>query len=107
MTIGTVFCIDPDKAIGDMAQVGIPCHNAALAPSPLKEIHMSVSTKKLIGTIILLVCLGIYAMFCLIIGIALIPHVWWAELPYYAFVGIVWAFPAKYLIVWMSSEPKD
>lgn len=73
----------------------------------MKGKDMSVSTKKLIGTIILLIGLAIYSLICLIIGIGFIPHIWWAELPYYAFVGIAWAFPAKYLIAWMLRPTGD
>ena len=62
---------------------------------------MSVSTKKLIGTVILLVGLAIYAFICMIIGVTIVPRIKWVELLYYAFVGIAWAFPAKYLIIWM------
>lgn len=62
---------------------------------------MSVSTKKLIGTIILLVGLAIYAFLCMIIAVSIVPPIKWVELAYYAFVGVAWAFPTKYLIIWM------
>ncbi|TNE37203.1 MAG: DUF2842 domain-containing protein [Alphaproteobacteria bacterium] len=62
---------------------------------------MSVSTKKLIGTIVLLVGLVIYAFLCMIIAVTIVPPIKWVELAYYAFVGVAWAFPCKYLIIWM------
>ncbi len=63
--------------------------------------------KKLVGSLFLLVALSIYALICVIIGASFIPHVWYVELPYYIVAGIAWAFPTKYLIVWMNREPSD
>lgn len=65
---------------------------------------MTVSSKKLIGAIVLIVGLSAYIVFTLSLGLLLIPNVWYAELPYYAFMGIIWVFPTKYLLYWMHRE---
>jgi hypothetical protein len=65
---------------------------------------MSVSTKKLIGTIVLLVGLSIYLLFTLSLGQLVVPRVWYWELPYYGVMGIIWVFPTRQLLYWMHRE---
>jgi hypothetical protein len=56
---------------------------------------MQARTRKLIGTVVLLVFLGAYAWAAVIIGagrITLAPH--WVQLLYFALAGLLWVIPA-------------
>jgi uncharacterized protein DUF2842 len=60
-------------------------------------------TRKLIGTIILLVFLAVYAWAAMAIGagrITLASH--WAQLAYFVAAGLLWVIPAGLLIRWMQ-----
>lgn len=64
---------------------------------------MQARTRKLIGTVVLLVFLGAYAWAAVIIGagrITLAPH--WVQLLYFALAGLLWVIPASLLIRWMQ-----
>ena len=64
---------------------------------------MQARTRKLIGTVVLLVFLGAYAWAAVIIGagrIPLAPH--WVQLLYFALAGLLWVIPAGLLIRWMQ-----
>jgi hypothetical protein len=60
-------------------------------------------TRKLIGTVLLLLFLGAYAWAAVIIGagrITLARH--WAQLAYFLIAGLLWVIPARLLIRWMQ-----
>jgi hypothetical protein len=64
---------------------------------------MQVRLRKLIGTVLLLVFLALYAWAAAAIGagrIALAPH--WAQLAYFIAAGLAWVAPAALLIRWMQ-----
>jgi len=64
---------------------------------------MAARTRKLIGTIVLLLFLAIYATVAAVIGagrITLAPH--WAQLAYFVAAGLTWVVPAALLIRWMQ-----
>jgi Protein of unknown function (DUF2842) len=64
---------------------------------------MTARTRKLIGTVLLLLFLGAYAWAAVIIGagrITLAPH--WAQLAYFLIAGLLWVIPARLLIRWMQ-----
>jgi hypothetical protein len=64
---------------------------------------MAARTRKLIGTIVLLLFLAIYATVAAVIGagrITLAPH--WAQLAYFVAAGLTWVVPATLLIRWMQ-----
>ena len=64
---------------------------------------MPARTRKLIGTIALLVFVGLYAWVAGTIGagrITLAPA--WAQFAYYLTAGLVWVVPAGLLIRWMQ-----
>lgn len=71
--------------------------------------RLSMSMRKLIGTFVLLICLTIYAL--LIMTIAVSGHLsenGFLQFLYYITAGVIWAFPAKYLIIWMvRPDPED
>jgi len=64
---------------------------------------MSARTRKLIGTVLLLLFLGAYTWAVVIIGagrITLARH--WAQLAYFLIAGLLWIIPARLLIRWMQ-----
>jgi Protein of unknown function (DUF2842) len=64
---------------------------------------MSARNRKLIGTVVLLVFLALYAWFAAIIGagrITLAPH--WVQFVYFLAAGLLWVLPALVLIRWMQ-----
>jgi hypothetical protein len=64
---------------------------------------MQARTRKLIGIIVLLVFLIVYAWAVAAIGagrITLAPH--WAQLAFFVVAGLLWVVPAGLLIGWMQ-----
>ena len=64
---------------------------------------MPARTRKLIGTIVLLVFLGLYAWAAAAIGagrISFAPA--WAQFAYFLAAGLAWVIPAGLLIRWMQ-----
>lgn len=65
--------------------------------------NMQVRTRKLIGTILLLLFLAVYATAAAVIGsgrIALAPQ--WVQLAFFVTAGLAWVIPAGLLIRWMQ-----
>lgn len=69
---------------------------------------MSASTRKLIGTIALLIMITVYAL--LAMAAALVLQVRGAgpvvEFLYYLLTGLLWVIPAGLIIKWMVVDPK-
>ena len=64
---------------------------------------MTIRTRKLLGTIALLVFLGAYALIAMLVAIALqVNDSKTVELAYYAVAGLLWVVPAALLIKWMA-----
>lgn len=64
---------------------------------------MNIRTRKLIGTVALLVMLIVYALAAMMVAIVLqVNSSRFAELAYYIVAGIAWTIPAGLLISWMS-----
>ena len=64
---------------------------------------MTTRTRKLIGTILLLIFLALYAWAAAVIGagrITLAPH--WVQFAYFVSAGLAWVIPAGLLIRWMQ-----
>lgn len=64
---------------------------------------MPTRTRKLIGTILLLNFLALYAWAAAVIGagrITLAPH--WVQFAYFVSAGLAWVIPAGLLIRWMQ-----
>ncbi len=67
---------------------------------------MTPRTKKLIGTLIILVWLPIYALLAMSVGIRVLPHAHWlVEFLYYALAGTLWIIPIGLMLPWMYREP--
>ena len=68
---------------------------------------LTPSTKKLIGTIVILIWLPIYALVAMRIGVSLLPGANpLVELLYYAIAGTAWIIPIGLMIPWMSRQPR-
>lgn len=64
---------------------------------------MTIRTRKLVGTIVLLVFLAAYALAAMLVAVALqVNASKLAELAYYVIAGLLWVLPAGWLIRWMS-----
>ncbi len=64
---------------------------------------MTARTRKLIGTVVLLLSLAVYATVAAVIGsgrIALAPQ--WVQFAYFLTAGLAWVIPAGLLIRWMQ-----
>ncbi len=62
---------------------------------------MSARARKAIGSLGILLFLGVYAWLVVTVGSRL-PAIWWAQLPYYLVAGIAWGLPVIPLIAWMN-----
>ncbi len=68
---------------------------------------MQLRTRKLIGTIVLLIFLSIYVMAAVSIGARqFVVAQAWVQLAYFLAAGIAWVVPAGLLIRWMQ-RPED
>jgi uncharacterized protein DUF2842 len=67
---------------------------------------MSPRIKKLIGTLVTLVWIPIYAFIAMGIGIRVLPHAaWYGTLAYYMLAGTLWIVPIGLMMPWMYREP--
>jgi hypothetical protein len=79
----------------------------AAAGCQISEFPVQVRTRKLVGTIILLVFLAIYALAAMLVAVALqVNGSKTAEVIYYVVAGLLWVLPAAWLIKWMQ-KPDD
>ena len=71
--------------------------------------QMTMRTRKLIGTILLLVMITVYSLLAMIVAVVLEVNTTseWVELVYYAVAGLLWVVPAAWIIWWMSREDAD
>lgn len=63
---------------------------------------MNIRTRKLIGTIVLLIFLALYALVAMAVAIVLqVNDSKWVELAFYIIGGLAWVIPAALLVRWM------
>jgi len=71
--------------------------------------RLKLRTRKFIGTIILLTFLFFYSMLIMTIAVSgHIPDNGFIQFAYYLTAGIIWAFPFRYVMIWMlrpDAEP--
>lgn len=69
----------------------------------MTEALVSSSLRKLIGTLILVITVPVYALIAMVVAVAVLPGVnfWW-QLVYYIVAGLLWVPPAGLLIAWMA-----
>ncbi|HVZ91705.1 MAG TPA: DUF2842 domain-containing protein [Rhizomicrobium sp.] len=67
---------------------------------------MSPRIKKLIGAIVILIWIPVYALIAMGVGVHILPQAnWLATLAYYAFAGTLWIVPVGLMLPWMNREP--
>lgn len=65
-------------------------------------------TKKLIGAIVTLLWLPVYALLAMAVGIRVLPHAGGIlQFLYYAVAGMAWIVPIGLMLPWMSREPVE
>jgi len=67
------------------------------------EFPMPVRLRKLIGLVLILIWIFVYALFYVALGGHILPNAHWAvKLAYYAIGGLAWILPIMPLIRWMQ-----
>ena len=67
---------------------------------------MRVRTRKLIGTILLLLLATVWSLAAMVIAqLPVIASSGWLQAAYYVVVGLAWVLPAMPLIKWMTGPP--
>ncbi|HEX2018814.1 MAG TPA: DUF2842 domain-containing protein [Aurantimonas sp.] len=68
---------------------------------------MPVRLKKLLGTIVLIVLVVVYAVFATAFAtVYLAESSGWVHLAYFLFSGLLWVVPAMLVIRWMETVPR-
>jgi len=66
---------------------------------------MSPRIKKLIGTLVLLIWIPVYAIFAMGFGVHILPHAsGLVTFLYYAIAGTIWIIPIGLMLPWMNRE---
>ena len=64
---------------------------------------MTIRTRKLVGAILLVVFLSLYALAAMMVAIVMqVSASKVAELAYYPIAGLLWVLPAMWLVKWMQ-----
>ena len=67
---------------------------------------LGVRAKKLIGAVVTVIWLPIYALLAMAVGIRVLPHAGGLlEFLYYAVAGMAWIVPIGLMLPWMSRDP--
>jgi hypothetical protein len=65
---------------------------------------MRMRVKKFLGVFILIGFIGIYSLLVMKTAVAVLPEANAVlELIFYAFAGMAWVVPVRYLILWMNT----
>lgn len=68
---------------------------------------MTPRIRKLVGTVLLLIVLAIYALVVMLVASMLVTDGnKIIEMIFYAIAGLAWVLPAGYLIKWMYATPR-
>ena len=73
-----------------------------MAQTSSKSPRLPIGARKLLGTLILMVGLSVYAFAAVWLVTSALPDHWAVQIIFYPVAGIAWAFPARYLINWMQ-----
>ncbi len=69
---------------------------------------MSPKVRKLIGTLIIVPFVTVYALMAMMLASALLPDTsWLVQLLYYATAGLAWVVPTGLIIKWMSKPAAE
>lgn len=68
---------------------------------------MPVRTKKLIGTILMIILVILYALIAMNVATLFLADAHWVvHLTYFLVTGLLWILPAMWLISWMERPPR-
>jgi uncharacterized protein DUF2842 len=69
---------------------------------------MSPRTKKLVGTIFILIWISIYSLLAMGVGVRMLPHAnGFVVFLYYLLAGTLWIIPVGLLFPWMYRDPRE
>jgi len=69
------------------------------------EMALRPRTKKLIGAIVIVIWLPVYALLAMALAVRVLPHAHMVvQFLYYAIVGIAWILPIGLMLPWMSRD---
>jgi hypothetical protein len=64
--------------------------------------------RKLIGTVLIIILVLVYALVATTIAAATLGEsAWWVHLLYFLFTGLLWILPAMLIIKWMEKPAKS
>jgi len=59
--------------------------------------------RKLIGTVIMVIVVILYALVAMAIAVRVLPGTpWWVQMGFFAIGGLVWVLPCMAIIWWMT-----
>lgn len=68
---------------------------------------MPVRLRKLIGSLILLALVALYALIATTVAVARLGESsGWVHLAYFTLTGVLWVLPAMWVVKWMLKPPK-
>lgn len=68
---------------------------------------MPMRLKKLIGTVLLVVLVSVYAVVATLVAVAqLAESSPWVHMAYFLFTGLLWVLPAMLIIKWMATPSR-
>jgi RsiW-degrading membrane proteinase PrsW (M82 family) len=75
---------------------------------PSESSQMPVRLRKLIGTILIIILVVVYALAAVTFASLLLgASPWWVHLLYFLFTGLLWILPAMLIIKWMEKPASD
>jgi hypothetical protein len=75
---------------------------------PSERSPMPVRLRKLIGTVLIIILVIVYALAAVTFASLLLgASPWWVHLLYFFFTGLLWILPAMLIIKWMEKPAKN
>jgi heme/copper-type cytochrome/quinol oxidase subunit 4 len=72
-------------------------------PHRIHAIEMTQSTRKLIGTVLVIGSIFVYASLVMWLYMSFLENqAWYVLIPFFAVTGVAWFYPATWIIRWMS-----
>ena len=69
---------------------------------------LRVRTKKLIGTVFVMIWLPVYLLLAWVLSFHVLPHAnGFVQFLYYAVAGTAWIVPIGLMLPWMSRDPQE
>ena len=75
---------------------------------PCERYEMPVRLRKLIGTILIIILVVVYALAAVTFASLLLGAApWYVHLAYFFFTGLLWILPAMLIIKWMAGPKRQ